>query len=63
MKHLDKQPRRPSKADVSLDKLLPAADVAPQATAGGDKERTSPMPRRLKGSDQPRATPAKKPGR
>jgi hypothetical protein len=62
MKHLDKQPRRPSKPDRGLDKLHPPSDVAPNAARGGDKESNEPLPRPLKGGDQPQTSPAKKPG-
>lgn len=63
MKQVDKQPKRPSKADVGQDKARPASDVSPHAARGGDKESHEPLRRPLKGSSQPQTSPGKKPGR
>ena len=63
MKHGDKQPRRPSKAGVPSDRVEKPSDVAPRAARGGDKESNEPLPRRLKGSSQPRTTAGRKPTR
>lgn len=63
MKHLDKQPKRPSKAGMNQDKMQPASDVSPHAAKGGDKESNEPLRRPLKGSNQPQTSPGKKPGR
>jgi hypothetical protein len=52
MKHVDKQPKRASKAGVPPDKAQPRADVSPDATRGGDKESREPLPRPAKGASQ-----------
>jgi hypothetical protein len=57
----DKQPRRPSKQDVSTDKLQPASDMNARA-AGGDKEGNEPLRRRQKSSGA-ETTPSRKPRR
>jgi hypothetical protein len=57
----DKQPRRPSKQDVSTDKLQPASDMNARAK-GGDKESNEPLPRRQKSSGA-ETTPSRKPRR
>jgi len=62
MKRNDRQLRRPSKAGVPQDKLLPASDVSPQASRGGDKESHQPLPRQLKGKGA-QTPPGRKPGR
>jgi hypothetical protein len=54
----DKQPRRASK-DVAIDKLHPRSDMNTRAK-GGDKESHEPLPRRLKGSEQPATTGSRK---
>lgn len=59
----DKQPRRPSKSGVASDHVQKPSDVAPRAARGGDKENNEPLPRRLKGSSQPRTIPGRKPTR
>jgi hypothetical protein len=63
MKHLDKQKRPASKKDMPLDKLQPASDVSPHAAKGGDKESHEPLPRPLKGSEQPGSTTSGSPPR
>jgi hypothetical protein len=63
MKNLDKQTRPASKKDMTLDKLHPASDVSPYAAKGGDKESNEPLPRPLKGSDQPGSTTSGSPPR
>ena len=60
MKRENKQPRRPSKAGLSQDKLQPPTDVSPQATRGGDKESNEPLRRPLK-SRGAQTSPARKP--
>jgi hypothetical protein len=63
MKHIDKQPKRASKADMSRDQRQPASDMSPHAAKGGDKQSNEPLRRHLKGgSGQPQTSPGKKPG-
>ncbi len=48
----DKQPSRPSNADVPAVKRQPPTDVSPQGTSGGDKESNEPLQRPLRGGAQ-----------
>ena len=57
----DKQPRRWSKKDVSLDKLHPRSDMNTRAS-GGDKESNEPLRAKMKSSGG-QSTVGKKPGR
>jgi hypothetical protein len=58
---LDKQPRKPSKADVSTDKLHPASDMGKRAK-GGDRMNSN-LIRKGEKSSGVQSTPAKKPNR
>jgi hypothetical protein len=44
-----KPPRRPSKADVSEDRVQKRSDVDTRAAAGGDKRGNKPLQRPMKG--------------
>lgn len=55
---LDKQPRRPSKADASTEQLHPASDMGKRAK-GGDKFNSGELRKKAKSSGV-QSTPARK---